>query len=102
MTHPDYLLYLPLAKAAKIALDSIENISQFYYKQGVLLEPITQFYIAGISKRGAATWLVTAFEGQNCINNQSLCRLIGSAPIVYDYGNFSYALPGTYEQLGGW
>lgn len=100
-SHPDYIVYFPMAKAVKKTLDMIETVSLDLYNQGQLAVPITKFYISGASKRGATTWFATIFENQNCLQ-AGICRLIGSAPMVYDLGNIRQTLPVMYRTLGAW
>jgi len=71
-TKPEWLLYLPMTKAAVRALDTLAAVAPKVLPAGY--QPITSFVVAGASKRGWTTWLTGAVDK----------RVKGMIPIVLD------------------
>jgi PhoPQ-activated pathogenicity-related protein len=85
---PEWLLRLPMTKAAVRAMDTI---SDFTSKKNTALN-INKFVVAGASKRGWTTWTTGAVDD----------RVIGIIPIVMDLLNMKKNLHHHYRSLGGW
>lgn len=94
---PDWIAYFPMAKASLRCLDAGEGYSKDLVAMGMLTQPITKWYIFGMSKRGAATWFLTAYLGARQPH-----RIIGSAPVVFEALNFKeVVLESMPAKLGG-
>lgn len=85
---PDYLLRLPMTKAAVRALDTMSDFAAKKNPQA----NITKFVVAGASKRGWTTWTTGAVDK----------RVIGIVPIVMDELNFVKNAHHHFRSLGGW
>lgn len=95
LEHPervDWLVYLPMAKAAHAAVRAIEEWSK---TTTALPQPLSKVYLAGASKRGATTWFLGAYMGQ-----YEPERIIGMAPMVFDVLNFTHSINNMYQSLG--
>ena len=91
----EYLLYLPMTKAAVKAMDSIklfltdENSPEEI--QGTNLNP-TKYIVGGASKRGWTTWITAAVAP----------RVIGIMPTIMDELNFVKNIKHHWQSYGGW
>ena len=91
----EYLLYLPMTKAAVKAMDSIklfltdENSPEEI--QGTNLNP-TKYIVGGASKRGWTTWITAAVDP----------RVIGIMPTIMDELNFVKNIKHHWQSYGGW
>jgi PhoPQ-activated pathogenicity-related protein len=85
---PEYLLRLPMTKAAVRALDTMAS---FAAKKNPQVD-LTKFVVAGASKRGWTTWTTGAVDK----------RVIGIIPIVMDLLNMAKNLHHMYRAYGGW
>lgn len=98
-SRPDLVAYFPMVKAVARALDTMTAFSQQQVDNKEWRTPLTRFYLAGASKRGATTWLAGAYEGaKNAVER----RVLGISPIVFDTLNFTTTVPRMYELYGGW
>ncbi len=70
--------YVPMAKSAIKALDTVENVAA---DLEVAVQP-EQFAVFGFSKRGAATWFTAVFDE----------RVVAISPGVFDTLNFAPSL----------
>jgi PhoPQ-activated pathogenicity-related protein len=87
-SQPEWLLRLPMTKAVVRAMDAAAEFTQ-------RLDPtyaLTDFYIAGASKRGWTTWTTAAVDS----------RVKAMAPIVMDELNFVENIHHHYRAYGGW
>jgi len=96
---PNWLLRLPMTKAAVRAMDTIQEFTAPFQH----VPPVKNFIIAGASKRGWATWTTAVVDP----------RVIGIVPMVIPilnivpnmnhqwqaYGNWSFALQ-DYLEMG--
>ena len=91
----EYLLRLPMTKAAVKAMDTINYFLTDDTApdeiQDIGINP-TKFIIGGPSKRGWTTWSTSAVDD----------RVIGSMPTVMDELNFIKNLRHHWRSLGGW
>jgi len=85
---PDVIVLLPMVKAAKKALDTVE---EFAKNQDPAFE-ITRFMPTGFSKRGWTTWLL------GCVDR----RVFVMAPTVFDLLDMQNNLEHHFRALGGW
>ncbi len=85
---PEWLLRLPMTKAAVRALDTMAAWAVQHDPAFVLDE----FYVAGASKRGWTTWTTAAVDK----------RVKAMAPIVMDELNFVKNIHHHYRAYGGW
>jgi PhoPQ-activated pathogenicity-related protein len=85
---PEYLLRLPMTKAAVRALDTMASFAAEKNSQ----VDLTKFVVAGASKRGWTTWTTGAVDK----------RVIGIIPIVMDLLNMQPNLHHMYRAYGGW
>jgi PhoPQ-activated pathogenicity-related protein len=90
-SQPEYVLELPMTKAAVKALDALETIIPIYTGT-----PTTDFYVAGASKRGWTTWLVGA------VSAASNGRVKGIIPIVLDALNLVAFAHRQFQFYGAW
>lgn len=99
MNNPQWVLYMPMAKAAARALDTVEHYcSTTANCQAPLSSGApapSKWMLFGASKRGATTWLAGAALG-------SSGRIIGIAPVVFDLLNFQLGVENMWRVLGGW
>ncbi|XP_072181379.1 autocrine proliferation repressor protein A-like [Diadema setosum] len=85
---PNWLLRLPMTKAAVRAMDTITTfVAQQYAGQNV-----SKFIVAGESKRGWTTWTTGVVDK----------RVVAIAPIVLDLLNMVKNMHHHYRSLGGW
>lgn len=99
-SEPEYVLELPMTKAAVKALDALEMIVPIYTQGSVP----TDFYVAGASKRGWTTWLVGAVESIANNRVKAICPLVLDALDLVAfahrqfqfYGAWSFALQDYY------
>ncbi|KAK3579248.1 hypothetical protein CHS0354_033325 [Potamilus streckersoni] len=84
---PEFLLRMPMTKAAVRALDTITTVAKA--KVG---KKVDKFMVAGASKRGWTTWTTGAVDK----------RVIAIVPIVMDLLNIVKNLHHHYRSLGGW
>ncbi len=89
---PDYTwpLLFPMAKAAVKAMDTVETLM----KESVygVNRPVSDFVVAGASKRGWTTWLTGATD----------CRVKAIAPIVIDVLNMDEQMLHHRSAYGYW
>ncbi|KAL5496935.1 hypothetical protein EMCRGX_G013313 [Ephydatia muelleri] len=85
---PEYLLRLPMTKAAVRALDTMAS---FAASKNPAFN-LTKFVVAGASKRGWTTWTTGAVDP----------RVIGIVPIVMDELNMQANLHHHFRAYGGW
>ena len=94
-SNAEYLLRLPMTKAAVKAMDTINYFLTDDTApdeiQDIGIDP-TKFIIGGPSKRGWTTWSTSAVDD----------RVIGSMPTVMDELNFIKNLRHHWRSLGGW
>jgi PhoPQ-activated pathogenicity-related protein len=86
-SEPEWLLRLPMTKAAVRALDTI----QAYADQEMSLN-VEKFVVAGASKRGWTTWTTGIVD----------TRVQAIVPMVMDLLNFKKSCHHHYRSLGGW
>ena len=93
--NPDYLLRLPMTKAAVKAMDTIT----FFLTDDTLPEELEglgldpqHFIVGGASKRGWTTWSVATVDS----------RVVGILPTVMDELNFVKNIKHHWRSLGGW
>jgi PhoPQ-activated pathogenicity-related protein len=86
--NPDMVVLLPMAKAAKLALDTIHD----FVKQQDSVYEITKFMPTGFSKRGWTTWLLA------CVDQ----RVFAMAPTVFDLLSMQSNLEHHNRAYGGW
>jgi len=98
-SRPDLVAYFPMVKAAVAAMDAITEFTMMKVQKKQYSKPVSRFYISGASKRGGVTWLTAAFEGSK---PESQRRIIGAAPIIYDFVNITHVLPRMYQLYNGW
>lgn len=84
---PEWLLRLPMTKAAVRAMDTVSA----WTKKNADNE-VHKFMVAGASKRGWTTWTTAAVDD----------RVYAMAPIVLDYLNTVENLHHHYKAYGGW
>jgi len=91
----EYLLRLPMTKAAVKAMDAIqlfltdENAPEEI--QGTNLNP-TKYFVGGASKRGWTTWTTATVDP----------RVIGIMPTIMDELNFVKNIKHHWQSYGGW
>ncbi|KAK6175197.1 hypothetical protein SNE40_013710 [Patella caerulea] len=85
---PEWLLRLPMTKAAVRGMDTIAAFTKTIYPQS----NINKFLVCGESKRGWTTWTTAAVDK----------RVIAIAPMVMDLLNLRKNLHHHYRSLGGW
>ncbi|XP_065179315.1 autocrine proliferation repressor protein A-like [Sycon ciliatum] len=85
---PEYLLRLPMTKAAVRAMDTVAAFG----KEKRNMTVASKFVVAGASKRGWATWTTAAVDK----------RVVGAIPLVMDLLNANKVLHHMYRSLGGW
>eukprot|EP00461_Guttulinopsis_vulgaris_P004708 UN04710 len=106
-THPvpvESIINFPMTKAVIKAQDAIEQWSQQRQQQQQQQDayaniPITQFILAGASKRGLTTALALSYEGAKPADKR---RVLGGVPMVYDAFNFATVLPIMTNYYGNW
>lgn len=84
---PEWLLRLPMTKAAIRALDTIQT----YASENLGLD-IEKFLVAGASKRGWTTWTTGIVD----------TRVVAIVPMVMDLLNFHESVHHHFRSLGGW
>lgn len=84
---PDWPLLLPMTRSAHAAMDALEALAPELW--GVKLRG---FVLVGASKRGWTTYLAAATAPG---------RVLGIAPLVFDFLNFPAQLLGQQESYGG-
>lgn len=84
---PEWLLRLPMTKAAVRAMDTIQAYAN--KNSGTNIE---NFVVAGASKRGWTTWTTGIVD----------TRVIGMVPMVMDLLNMQKNVMHHYEAYGGW
>lgn len=75
----------------KAAVRAMDAVTQFM----LTLKPnvrISEFVVAGASKRGATTWLTGATDK----------RVVGIIPLVFDLLNVKEVVQGMFQSFGGW
>jgi len=82
-SNPFWLMRLPMVKAVVRSMDTITS-----YTNG----QVTEFIIAGASKRGWVTWLTGVVD----------TRIIGIIPLVLDELNFVKNMHHHFRAYGGW
>lgn len=85
---PDWLLRLPMTKAAVKAMDTIQALQA----QNSHVPTINQFVVAGASKRGWTTWTTMAVDP----------RVAAGIPIVIPILNIVPNLNHQWQAYGGW
>jgi PhoPQ-activated pathogenicity-related protein len=111
---PEWLLLLPMTKAAVKAMDTVENYVKNQVQQPQQQQQqqqqqqeedsgrgasagagatINQWGVAGASKRGWTTWLTAAAVTD---------RVMLAAPVVFDELNITANLHHHYQAYGGW
>jgi len=94
-SNPEYLLRLPMTKAAVKAMDAINYFltddTAPEELQGLGLNP-NKFIVGGASKRGWTTWTTATVDP----------RVIGIMPTVMDELNFIKNIKHHWMSLGGW
>ncbi|XP_054763349.2 autocrine proliferation repressor protein A-like [Lytechinus pictus] len=85
---PNWLLRLPMTKAAVRAMDTISDVVYDVTPN----QNISKFIVAGESKRGWATWTTGAVDK----------RVVAIAPICLDLLNMAQNMHHHYRSLGGW
>ena len=91
-TNPDWILEFPMTKAGVKCLDML----QLVFPQYISNNSITQFMVAGASKRGWTTWLVGAVEAMRGNRVQAI------VPIVLDALNFIKFAHRQFTMYNGW
>lgn len=84
---PTVLAYWPMARAGVRAFDALQEYLAKYHNQKV-----ETYVVAGASKRGATTWLVSAADS----------RVDAAVPIVFDLLNMHANLHHFWRAYGGW
>uniref|UniRef100_H2ZH05 Uncharacterized protein n=1 Tax=Ciona savignyi TaxID=51511 RepID=H2ZH05_CIOSA len=87
-TKPEWLLRLPMTKAAVKAMDAISA-----FVLDVAKRPVTRFCVGGESKRGWTTWTTAAVDSK---------RVKCITPIVMDELNMVKNLHHHFRAYGGW
>jgi PhoPQ-activated pathogenicity-related protein len=82
----EWPLRLPMTKSAVKAFDCITEFMDLHGKN------VTNFYVAGASKRGWTTWTTAAVDP----------RVVGMMPVVMDELNFVKNIQHHYQSYGGW
>ncbi|XP_064606085.1 autocrine proliferation repressor protein A-like [Liolophura sinensis] len=85
---PEWLLRLPMTKAAVRAMDTITNFTKKLRPES----NVQKYFVCGESKRGWTTWTTAAVDK----------RVVGIAPMVMDLLNIVKNLHHHYRSLGGW
>lgn len=85
--NPEILLRMPMCKASARAMDTIQSFVE--QETG---NSVTQFMIAGESKRGWTTWLTGAIDS----------RVVAMSPVVLSCLNMIPNFHHYYRSLGGW
>jgi len=88
-SNPEFVLQLPMTKAAVKAMDTAQNFFASESNLGISPE---HFIVAGASKRGWVSWLTAAVDP----------RVMGIAPIVMDELNFIENIMHHWRAYGGW
>jgi len=88
--NPSQLLLFPMVKAAKRALDTVQDFARNRIPGRSINVPT--FTVAGASKRGWTTWLLTAVDE----------RVTASVPIVLALLNMDVNIPDEWRSLGEW
>jgi PhoPQ-activated pathogenicity-related protein len=94
-TQPDWLLRMPMTKAARLALDTIDAVfkdNRLSMDLSHMRAPIDQFLISGASKRGWTTWTLASVDK----------RVKAAAPLVLDCLNMENLFQTWFSNLGGW
>ncbi|XP_028571238.2 autocrine proliferation repressor protein A-like [Podarcis muralis] len=86
---PHVLIQFPMVKAAVRGMDTVAD---FLLKESGGMMNITKFTVAGLSKRGWATWLVAAVDK----------RVESFIPIIYDLLNIVKNWHHEYRSYCGW
>ncbi|KAK7102758.1 autocrine proliferation repressor protein A-like [Littorina saxatilis] len=84
----DWLLRLPMTKAAVRAMDTITAFTKTLHPEVT----ISKFMVMGESKRGWTTWTTAAVDS----------RVVAIVPMVMDLLNIVENLHHHYQSLGGW
>ena len=62
---PDWLLRMPMTKAARLAMDTVDAVfKDKRLEMGLsdMRNPIDQFFVTGASKRGWTTWTISSVD----------------------------------------
>lgn len=86
---PEWIIRLPMTKAAVRAMDSVQA---FCASEAGGKHEINDFFVAGGSKRGWATWTSAIVDK----------RVTGIAPCAIDVLNWGESLKHHWESLGAW
>jgi len=85
---PNWLLRLPMTKAAVKAMDTVQNFVSTLPN----ITKINRFVVAGASKRGWTTWTTAIVDK----------RVVGIIPIVIPILNLGPNIAHQYQAYGGW
>jgi len=98
LEHPDesdWVLRLPMTKAARLALDTIDDVFQKNKESMNLADvqkPVDNFLITGASKRGWTTWTLAAVDK----------RVKAQVPMVLDCLNMEEIFLEWFRNNGAW
>jgi len=84
---PEWLMRLPMTKAAVRAMDTLNAFSAFKFGRNV-----NKFVVSGASKRGWTTWTTAAVDK----------RVVAIVPVVMDLLNVVESLHHHFRSYGGW
>ena len=92
---PEWLVHLAMTKAIVRAMDTVQAFMKSPFSppeiQALEANP-QQFLVAGASKRGWITWMISAVDP----------RVIAIVPVVFDLLNMRKSLKHHYMAYGGW
>ena len=92
--NPEWLVHIPMTKAARLAMDAVDEIyeevkSDFMHGS---VGKIDKFCVGGGSKRGWTTWLIASVDK----------RVKCATPAVLDCLNMQQQFINWYKNLGAW
>jgi PhoPQ-activated pathogenicity-related protein len=82
-----WLARFPMTKAAKLAMDAIQEVVKENYQKD-----LNNFFVAGASKRGWTTWTTAATDD----------RVVAIAPVVIDMLNLEPSFMHHWRNYGFW